>query len=430
MINEAYSIEELEGYYHQRRLGFPQPLETLFRLDYFDHSLNTNRTAVKLGVLIMFLFGFVDLFAMPTSLRDIVVIRYLLLGPILIGFIIYTHTSSYRKWIQPATSLASLMIGIGIIAMVIVSSPNEIGHTYYLFGLMPVMIFLYTTPPIIFSYAAISGWTMTICAQAPILIDPAILLDPTTRVGFLIADAFLITVNTIGTLASYQIERSARRNFVQELVIDNERRKSDRLLANILPYPVAEKLKRQQQIADQFPEVSVLFADLVDFTVQSANLAPDELINFLNRTFSIFDRLAEKHGVEKIKTIGDNYMAVAGLPIPRPDHAQAIADMALEMLDEISRLTDPAMGRIEFRIGINTGPVIAGVVGLQKFAYDLWGDTVNTASRMESHGLPGCIQVTSAVVELLQDQYKFESRGPIQVKGKGVMTTYFLVRRK
>lgn len=430
MINEAYSIEELEGYYHQRRLGFPQPLETLFRLDYFDHSLNTNRTAVKLGVLIMFLFGFVDLFAMPTSLRDIVVIRYLLLGPILIGFIIYTHTSSYRKWIQPATSLASLMIGIGIIAMVIVSSPNEIGHTYYLFGLMPVMIFLYTTPPIIFSYAAISGWTMTICAQAPILIEPAILLDPTTRVGFLIADAFLITVNTIGTLASYQIERSARRNFVQELVIDNERRKSDRLLANILPYPVAEKLKRQQQIADQFPEVSVLFADLVDFTVQSANLAPDELINFLNRTFSIFDRLAEKHGVEKIKTIGDNYMAVAGLPIPRPDHAQAIADMALEMLDEISRLTDPAMGRIEFRIGINTGPVIAGVVGLQKFAYDLWGDTVNTASRMESHGLPGCIQVTSAVVELLQDQYKFESRGPIQVKGKGVMTTYFLVRRK
>ena len=109
MINEAYSIEELEGYYHQRRLGFPQPLETLFRLDYFDHSLNTNRTAVKLGVLIMFLFGFVDLFAMPTSLQDIAVIRYLLLGPILIGFIIYTHTSTYRKWIQPVTSLASLL---------------------------------------------------------------------------------------------------------------------------------------------------------------------------------------------------------------------------------------------------------------------------------------------------------------------------------
>lgn len=430
MITEPYSVDELEGYYNQRRLAFPQPLETLFRLDYFDHYLKTNQTAVKLGVLIMFLFGIVDYYAMPESFRTVMAIRYLIMGPLLIGLVIYTQSASYRRWIQPVTSLASLMIGCFIIAMVVISSPTEIGHSLYLFGLMPVMVFLYTTPPIIFRDAALSGWIMTGCAQVVLITEPAILLDPYLRVSFFITDAFLITVNTIGTLASYQIERSARRNFIQEQLIENERRKSDILLANILPFPIAERLKRKEQIADQYSDVTVLFADVVDFTARSAKLKPDELINFLNRTFSIFDHLAEKHDVEKIKTIGDNYMAVAGLPIPRPDHAQALAEMALEMLDEISQINEPAMGKIEFRIGLNTGPVVAGVIGQQKFAYDLWGDTVNTASRMESHGLPGHIQVTPAVVEVLKDQYIFEPRGPIPVKGKGMMTTYFLIGRK
>ena len=205
------------------------------------------------------------------------------------------------------------------------------------------------------------------------------------------------------------------------------RQKAEVLLLNVLPQPVAERLKRRQRtIAESFDEVTVLFADLVKFTEFSLSTSPTELVELLNVIFSKFDRLAEKHAVEKIKTIGDAYMAVAGLPTPRPDHAQAIAYMALDMQAAIAQFNDDTGQNFKIRIGINSGPVVAGVIGIKKFSYDLWGDTVNTASRMESHGIPGCIQVTAATYELLKDQYRFEQREPIEVKGKGAMTTYLL----
>jgi class 3 adenylate cyclase len=168
----------------------------------------------------------------------------------------------------------------------------------------------------------------------------------------------------------------------------------------------------------------------VDFTPISQKLAPSELIGFLNDTFSIFDQLAQKHGLEKIKTIGDCYMVVSGIPYPRPDHAEAIAEMALEMQAELEQMNGSRSEPVELRIGLSTGPVVAGVIGLQKFIYDLWGDTVNTASRMEMHGLAGKIQVTEAIYRLLQNKYCFEDRGEISVKGKGEMRVYLLTGRK
>jgi class 3 adenylate cyclase len=149
----------------------------------------------------------------------------------------------------------------------------------------------------------------------------------------------------------------------------------------------------------------------------------------LNELFSAFDRLAQRHGLEKIKTIGDAYMVAGGLPDPRPDHAEAIAEMALAMQAEVTRRTDPSGQPLQVRIGIDTGPVEAGVIGTAKFSYDLWGDTVNTASRMESHGVAGCIQVTERTYQRLRDGYRFQRRGPIQVRGMGEMVTYFLVGR-
>jgi class 3 adenylate cyclase len=149
----------------------------------------------------------------------------------------------------------------------------------------------------------------------------------------------------------------------------------------------------------------------------------------LNELFSAFDRLAQRHGLEKIKTIGDAYMVAGGLPNPRPDHAEAIAEMALGIREEVARRTDPSGQPLAVRIGIDTGPVEAGVIGTAKFSYDLWGDTVNTASRMESHGIPGCIQVTERTYQRLRDGYRFQRRGPIQVRGMGEMVTYFLVGR-
>lgn len=209
------------------------------------------------------------------------------------------------------------------------------------------------------------------------------------------------------------------------------RKRSELLLLNILPQPIAERLKRgQQRIAESFEAVTILFADLVDFTKFSSQTSPTELVDILNQIFSMFDRLAEEHGIEKIKTIGDAYMVVAGLPKPRRDHAEAITEMALDMQGAITEFNAETGKYFKLRIGINSGPVVAGVIGIKKFSYDLWGDTVNTASRMESHGLPGSIQLTEATYQLVKEQYRFEERGVMSIKGKGEMTTYLLLGRK
>jgi class 3 adenylate cyclase len=209
-----------------------------------------------------------------------------------------------------------------------------------------------------------------------------------------------------------------------------EQERSERLLLNVLPAPIATRLKAGEGvIADAFPEVTVLFADLVDFTRRSRRIGPAQVVQALNELFSAFDRLAQRHGLEKIKTIGDAYMVAGGLPQPRPDHAEAIAEMALGIREEVARRTDPSGQPLAVRIGIDTGPVEAGVIGTAKFSYDLWGDTVNTASRMESHGVAGCIQVTARTYQRLRDGYQFQRRGPISVRGMGEMVTYFLVGR-
>lgn len=210
-----------------------------------------------------------------------------------------------------------------------------------------------------------------------------------------------------------------------------EREKAQSLLLNILPESIAKRLQQDSEtIADSFEEVTVLFADIVDFTKLADHISPAELVSLLNQIFSQFDRLVERYGLEKIKTIGDSYMVVGGLPLPRSDHAEAVAEFALAMQQEIEKFNAENTQTFSMRIGIHSGPVIAGVIGLKKFIYDLWGDTVNTASRMESHGVPGYIQVSSITYERLKDNYLFKERGIIDVKGKGEMTTYLLTSRK
>jgi class 3 adenylate cyclase len=213
--------------------------------------------------------------------------------------------------------------------------------------------------------------------------------------------------------------------------LQQEQQLSERLLLNILPAPIASRLKQGETvIADNYADVTVLFADIVNFTAVSAQMSPATLVAMLSRIFSVFDGLAEKYGLEKIKTIGDAYMAVGGLPRPCSDHAQRVAEMALDMQGEVARLSDELGQPLDLRIGFSIGPVVAGVIGNAKFSYDVWGDTVNMASRMESQGCSGRIQVTAQVYERLRNQYRFEARGTIPVKNKGEQVTYFLIGRR
>ena len=210
--------------------------------------------------------------------------------------------------------------------------------------------------------------------------------------------------------------------------LHTEQQKGENLLLNILPKEIAAILKNNNlTIADHFEGVTILFADIAGFTPMSAQMAPAEVVDMLNEVFSHFDNLAEKHNLEKIKTIGDCYMVAAGIPLARPDHAQAIARMALEMR---SYASSNGVQQLDFRIGINSGPVIAGVIGRKKFIYDLWGDAVNTASRMESHGTPGKIQITESTYELVKNQFICEERGTATIKGKGEMRLWYLIEEK
>ena len=231
---------------------------------------------------------------------------------------------------------------------------------------------------------------------------------------------FLFCGIAMGSVAYVVIHRAERG-------LAAERDRSDGLLNNILPGPIATRLKDSPAtIADDFEETSILFADIVGFTKYTETVAPAELIALLNSVFSDFDDLTDKYRAEKIKTIGDAYMVVAGVPVNCPDHAERMADMALDMQAAIAQHNERTGQTLQIRLGIHSGPVIAGVIGKKKFAYDLWGDSVNTAARMESHGIPGEIQVSEATYRLLQPNYSFTERGMIEIKGKGLMKGYLL----
>ncbi|MFG1625463.1 adenylate/guanylate cyclase domain-containing protein [Kribbella sp. NPDC049227] len=250
-------------------------------------------------------------------------------------------------------------------------------------------------------------------------------LPPGFEVTFLVLNIAGVMVSSY-VMLGYFVEQRERVH--RDLEIERER--SERLLLNVLPEPIAERLKAAPGvIAEHYDAVSVLFADIAGFTERSAVMAAADVVRLLDQVFSAFDRIADAEGVEKIKTIGDAYMLVGGLPNPRPDHLAAVARTALALRDEVARIAAlPGQDWLAVRIGIDTGPVVAGVIGRRKFIYDLWGDTVNTASRMESHGQPGQIQITGRVAAALGPDFAVRPRGTIEVKGKGPMQTFFLDR--
>jgi len=249
--------------------------------------------------------------------------------------------------------------------------------------------------------------------------------------GWFTSTMLALNIAVGGTMVFTLLALFARQRRDALTALQSEQARAENLLLNILPRSIADKLKAETQtIADQFSSASILFADVVDFTPFSEGLPPADVVGMLDHLFSHFDTLAELYGLEKIKTIGDCYMVAAGVPTPRPDHARALALMALDMLEAMRSSDDFGHLGLELRVGINSGPVVAGVIGRKRFLYDLWGDAVNTASRMESHGTPGRIQITRATHELLADEFECEPRGTIQVKGKGEMEAWYVMGRR
>jgi adenylate cyclase len=252
--------------------------------------------------------------------------------------------------------------------------------------------------------------------------DGGLLSEAVMLGGFIVAVAApTVIISAIVFFAVREADRA-------EAIAEFEYERSETLLTNVLPAVVAGRLKSRagQVIADRHDEASILFADMAGFTAAASQTSPVDLVKFLNDVFTAFDRLVERHGLEKIKTTGDNYMVVSGVPVARPDHAAAVVRLGIEMLDAAEHMQDPNGHSVSIRIGIASGPVVAGVVGTKKFFYDVWGDAVNVASRMESTGVSGRIQISPETYARVTDQFEFERRGPIDVKGKGRMTTWLL----
>jgi class 3 adenylate cyclase len=236
----------------------------------------------------------------------------------------------------------------------------------------------------------------------------------------------MVMANMLGIVIGWRVESATRQAFLALREAQRERERADAVLFNVLPAAIAERLKRSPgTIAEAYPSVTVLFADIVGFTSWCAGRPPHVVVQLLDRIFTAFDALAAKHGLEKIKTVGDCYMAAAGLPAPRADHAPAALAMARAMLHEAARVSQEMREPVRLRVGLSSGPVVAGVIGSSKYVFDLWGDTVNTASRMESHGEPGRIQCSEATARLLPDQH-LEPRGSIDVRGKGTMAVFLV----
>ncbi len=320
-------------------------------------------------------------------------------------------------WFVRIVHAALFLALVEVLAATVILGGLVPSEMVILFGLLAVLGAL-----IVLSIRAAFGWflafilALVLAVVLPGLIDPVHTVEGSP--GGTALTVFGVTTFVFAAMAYFVRQR------------DRLQQQSDDLLHNILPDEIARRLKSDNtMIADHHESASVLFADVVDFTPMSAEMSPAEVVGLLNNVFTAFDRFTEELGLEKIKTVGDEYMVAAGVPRKRPDHAVAMAELALRIRDhtEDNRFNDKD---IRLRIGINSGPVVAGVVGTHKFAYDLWGDAVNIASRMESGGVPGSIQVSSATYELIRDDFVCEPRGLVPVKGRGDMETYFLIGRR
>lgn len=419
-------------YTRTSRLYFPKEIEEQFQADYYKNTRSSTRIALALGFFLYSLFGVMDIYAIPVS-RDMVwFIRFAIVAPVILFVLAASYINLFQKYAQGMMSVAVAVSGLGIVAMIAVTREAELGNRFYFTGLILISMWAYGLLRLRFWNAVLVNLIIMVGYEYASIVVKHLLASETGLVLFTMHNFFFLGANVIGIFTSYTLERYSRREFLQKYTIQEQRDQSDKLLFSILPARIAEQLKQgQETIAEEFSSASVLFADIVDFTPISAHFEPREVVDMLNELFSGFDRLVDRYSVEKIQVAGDGYMLAAGVPTPRKNHALVLAQLALEMMDYVKR--QKFLGgkhAIEIRIGLNSGPLIGGVIGRKKLVYALWGDMVNTASRMESHGASGKIQITRATYELIKDHFECEYIGEIDVKGKGKLEAWHLLGAK
>lgn len=408
------------------RLRFDEPLEDEFREDYHRRTTYPGRIGLVAGLVVWLVFGLVDYWLLPETYEMSLVLRYGVVGPIYLVAVGLSFFPPTARHFQAYVVAVVLVVSLAITFQIAYAEATEPGDQLYFAALVVVSFAVYVLVNLRFWQAAALGAAVLAIFVVGILgFDDS--LGERGGLSFAAMVFFILAAQFFGLVSAYRLEYLARKDFLLTRLVQLEQEQAESLLLNILPREIAEVLKREHRtVAASFEEASIMFADIVGFTPMSAGMEAQEMIDLLNGVFSYFDELSDKYGVEKIKTIGDCYMAAAGVPVPRKDHAQVLVRLALEALRYL-RENDIVGRRLNMRIGINSGPVVAGVIGSKKFSYDLWGDSVNTASRMESHGTRGYVQITRETYELVRDEFICEYRGKIDVKGKGEMDTWHVI---
>ena len=419
-------------YPHANKLRFPDEIEARFLEDYHVNTISTTRLALVLGLFLYSVFGILDIYAVPISKEIVWFIRFGVVAPVMVFALAASYVDIFEKYVQALMCIVVAISGLGIVAMIAITREVEFGNRFYFTGLIVVSMWAYGLSRLRFKYAVLANLIIMIGYEFATIYVKQLLASETGTVIFTMHNFFFLGANVVGMFTSYQLERYTRRDFLQKYTIEAQRDQADKLLYNVLPERIAERLKQSPEtIAEEYSSATVLFADIVNFTPISARFGPLEVVNMLNDLFSSFDELVDKYGVEKIQVAGDGYMVAAGVPTPRPDHATVLAQLALDMMESV-KTGNFLEGKhpIEIRIGLNSGSLIAGVIGRKKFFYALWGDMVNTASRMESHGESGKIQITRATYELIKDEFECEYIGEITLKGKGKTEAWHLIAKK
>src|SRR5215211_1398055 len=411
----------------QLRLRFRDPgLESAYRADRFRHDLGNIRFAFLAGIALWVAWGLLlrpRMLALSDQRLDLLM-RFGVFIPMLIVGLGLTFTRFFGRvweWVSVAIATATLVFWVFYVSRVS-TLPLEYGYV----GVILITAFAYTLLQLRFALVVLIT-VIGIGAYLPYALTARYIVD----VSLVLATLYLVSFGLLGGMAAYRMERFTRDLFLRERQLEQERTRSDGLLLNMLPGAIVEQLKTSSggRIAQNFDQVSVFFADAVGSTAQAARSSPEAFADALDELFSHFDEIATRHGLEKIKTIGDAYMAVAGAPTPMADHADAAVGMAVDILAEAGQIGWPSGDPIVVRGGIATGPAVAGVIGVRRFAYDLWGDTVNLASRLETNAGPGRFLVSEWTARELTDRYDFGPSETLELKGKGPTSVRVLLGR-